>query len=280
MTTLDERSILDERATDQEPAEHFGLEIELMAWWDRAWLARATVAGDTVFSCVVERPSPGLTVLHECLPQRVDLRSTEILMAVARRVRADSGPADLVAIHPASWDEQLAAHGVKPLHRMAYLGLLLEEDQLRAHYRPLPDGYRMTALRAASEVELAGLSREPDRPKDLAVWRDVLSGSYGPIIDDASLVISTNSGICAAIAVSQHRGHPLIGHCVTSDEQRGQGLGRTLLVHALRRLSAAGHAECRLHVVEDNWIAQRLYRSVGFTPLRPPLRVSLIPDGG
>lgn len=277
MTVIDERAVIAGAPLDQSPASSFVPEIELTAWWPPSWQVRATVAGVTVFSGVVERSNPGCYVVHECLPERVNPCSFTILAAVARRIRAELGAVQVAVIHPAGWDDQLAAHGVRALHRMAQLGLLLDEDHLQAHSRPLPAGFQVAALGTASEAELAELSPESDRENDLAVWRDVLSGNYGPVIDDASVVIRVGSGVSAAVAVSEHRGRPLIGHCVVGNGQRGLGLGRAVLVHALLRLAAAGYGECRLHVVEDNWVAQRLYRSVGFTPLCPPLRVSLLP---
>ena len=48
--------------------------IELVAWWQNTWLARAVDGGATVFSCLVGPPDPGSHLLHEMLPQRHDPR--------------------------------------------------------------------------------------------------------------------------------------------------------------------------------------------------------------
>ncbi|MCT2587061.1 GNAT family N-acetyltransferase [Actinophytocola gossypii] len=272
MTAVDDRTGAD--------APPFATRTELVSWWDNTWLVRAVSADGTVLTCLATRTGRESCLLDELLPRRRDPRLAGLLVAAADRVRDDLGVTTVLAVHPADWDEHLSGHGVTPLHRMAHLGLLLDDEQLRAHHRPLPDGHAIVPLHTTTEADLAGLSTGPGRERDLAVWRDVRSGGYGPVIADASLAVGTGSGVTAAIAVSEYRGRPLIGHCVTGEAHRGHGLGRAVLVESLRRLAAAGYADCHLNVVADNWIAHRLYRSVGFSPRRPPLRVTRIPDGG
>jgi GNAT superfamily N-acetyltransferase len=104
----------------------------------------------------------------------------------------------------------------------------------------------------------------------------VWSGCYGPVIDDASAMILRDELPCAAIAVTESRGVPLIGHLVTAETERGRGLARILLVESLRRLVRSGYHDCRLNVAEENWVAHRLYRSIGFTRWHPTLQASLL----
>lgn len=252
------------------------LRVELAPDWDGGWTVRAS-AGDVRLSCAVFRPDPGVWILHDCLPQRRDAALADLLVAAAGQLRAELGPAEFFAIHPAEWDDRLAEHPVVPMHRMVNLGLLLDEDLLRAHRRPAT-GHRIVPLAEAGAAELAELSDPANRSGDQAVWQEVRSGGYGPLIDEASLLLRDETGPVAAILVSEFRGRPLIGHCVAHHQRRGEGHGRTVLIESLLRLVAAGYSECRLSVVEDNWTAHRLYRSVGFTAVQPPLRVSRILD--
>jgi GNAT superfamily N-acetyltransferase len=267
-------TILDDRQAEPEA----GVTVELIAWRPHSWLIRAAAADGLQLTCVVTRPDPGSLLLHDFLPQRRDRRLAGIMLSAATYAGAELGSTDVYAIHPAAWDDHLREMGTVALHRMAHLGLLLDDELLHAHHRPLPDGYQTVPLREVSEQALAELS---GAAPDLAVWRELLSGCYGSVIDDASIAISDGSGICVAIGISEHLGTPLIGHCVSSLRQRGLGLGRMVLVESLRRLAMVGYSECDLHVVEDNWIARRLYRSVGFESRRAPLRVSrVLPSAG
>jgi ribosomal protein S18 acetylase RimI-like enzyme len=254
-----------------------GETIEVLAWRSNSWLVRASTADGREFSCLVTRPNSASLLLHDCLPQRRDPVLAELLLAAASHVRSTLGSDDEVyAVHPAAWDEYLRDTGTLALHGMAHLGLLLDDQLLQAHHRPLPDGYRRVPLREVAEDTLVALTGEAG---DRAVWREVLTSRYGPVIDEASLAIHDGQTIVAAIAISEHLGKPLIGHCVSSTRHRGRGLGRLVLVDSLRQLAAIGYSDCDLHVLQDNWIAQRLYRSVGFGPLRAPLRVRRIGVG-
>lgn len=271
MTTVAERAV----ESGLPPGE---LEIDLMSWWDNGFQVRAAAAGGTLLTALVTSPSPGLGLLQDCLPRHPRPGLPNVLPAVARRVRDQLGCRDVVAIHPAGW--RLPPAVATALHRMANLGLLLDEDHLWPHHRPLPHDHTVRALRPVSDVDLSALSAQRYRPDDLRVWREVRSGAFGPMIDEASVVISSGNEIRAAIGITEYRGRPLIGHCVTGERHRGQGLGRAVLVEGLRRLAVAGYPECELNVVEDNWVAHRLYRSVGFTALQAPLQVSLISGRG
>jgi GNAT superfamily N-acetyltransferase len=251
-----------------------GSTVDILAWRSNSWLVRASTPDGPEFSCLVTRPDPTSLLLHDCLPQRRDPRLAELLTSAAVEVRSTLGSTDaLYAIHPLAWDDYFGESDTVALHQMAQLRMLLDPELLRAQHRPLPDGYRMLALRELTADQLAALTGAAG---DRAVWRDVLGGSYGPLIDQASLAVHDGTAIVAAIGVTEHLGTPLIGHCVSASSHRGRGLGRAVLVDSLLGLATAGYSDCELHVVQDNWIAQRLYRSVGFDRHRAPLRVRQI----
>jgi hypothetical protein len=106
-----------------------GIEITMTPWWPRTWRVLAVVAGSPRFSGLVARPTAELALIHDCLPPRPDPEVVRALVAVARHVRTDLDTAEVVAVHPVSWDDLLAEHAVTPLHRMAELGVLLDEDR-------------------------------------------------------------------------------------------------------------------------------------------------------
>jgi ribosomal protein S18 acetylase RimI-like enzyme len=55
----------------------------------------------------------------------------------------------------------------------------------------------------------------------------------------------------------------LIEELVVRDSARGQGIGRALVVEALRLFESMGCAEASVSTLPDNAGAQRLYRSLG-----------------
>jgi len=63
---------------------------------------------------------------------------------------------------------------------------------------------------------------------------------------------------------------------VVRPERRGQGIGSMLLEHVAARARADGVARISLLTDADNALAQRLYRSLGFSPsAMRPMRLTL-----
>ena len=58
--------------------------------------------------------------------------------------------------------------------------------------------------------------------------------------------------------------HPEIGSIALTEESRGRGLGRELLLSVMDLLAGLGHPACWLQVSTANATAHALYRSVGF----------------
>lgn len=243
--------------------------VESTHWDTTSWVR--VESGRTRFACAVTYRDP-LWYVTDCVPQRRDPEPVRMLLAVRDWLTAEHGASEIIAIHPDFWDTSLAAAGADLLHRMVPMWLPLDDDLLLLHGKPLPDG-EVVPLEATPEI-LSAMSTDEDRDNDLRVWQATLDGSYGPLIADASVQVVKDSVPRAAIAITEHLGTPLISHFVTAATERGTGLGRALLVESLKRLSAAGYVDCQLHVVEDNWIAHRLCRSVGFIQDRPTLRVT------
>lgn len=251
------------------------LTVDIVAHWDAALWVRVQQRGTTVFACSVT-PQPPSWLITECLPRRRGPEAASMLLHVCEHLAAELRASEIIAIHPAFWDEQLAAGGASLRQRVVPMWTPLDDDLLLMHSRPLPNGYQVTPLDASVDepVTLAQLSTDADHERYLRAWQDALSIVNGPVIQDASLKVTKGSMLCAAVAVTEYHGRPLLAHFVTATRERGKGLGRTLLVECLKGLSESGYADCRLNVSEDNWIARRLYRSVGFIQDRPTLRVS------
>jgi GNAT superfamily N-acetyltransferase len=252
-----------------------GLTIDMAPQWDHSRRIIVRRHRKTVFSCVATPRPRSSWLITECLPQRRDAELTSLLFAVSDWLAVEHAAAQVLTITPASWDEHLAAGGAALLHRNVPMWMPLDDDLLLMHSRRLPAGYDSIPLNVSDDTapRLAQLSTDGDRDGDLRVWQETLAGDFGPVIPDASRQIVAGSRLCAAIAVTGYHGVPLVSHFVTAASERGNGLGRALLVESMKGLSRSGYADCRLHVVEDNWTAHRLYRSIGFIQLGPTLRV-------
>jgi GNAT superfamily N-acetyltransferase len=234
--------------------------------------------GRTVFACLATHRDDSTWFVTECLPRRRDPGSAALLLAVCDHLAAESGATDVVTISPGFWGPQLAASGARTLQRIIPMRLPLDEDLLLLHARPLPGPDRLAPLDMSADApaRLAQLAADDQREGDLIVWREIFCGVYGPVITEASLQVSRGAEPSAAIAITEYLGNPLIAHLVTAAAERGSGLGKALLVESLRRLSDGGYVECHLNVVADNWIAHRLYRSIGFTQAGPELLASWV----
>lgn len=234
--------------------------------------------GQTVFTCLATRRTGSTWFVTECLPQRRDPGSAALLLAVCDHLMTESGATDVVTISPGFWGPQLAASGARTLQRIIPMRLQLDEDLLLLHARSLPVPDRLAPLDTSADApaRLAQLSADDQREGDLMVWEETLGGVYGPVITEASLQLGGRAKPSAAIAVTEYLGNPLIAHIVIAAAERGEGLGKALLVESLRRLWDCGYVECHLNVVVDNWIAHRLYRSIGFTQIGPELLASWV----
>lgn len=151
---------------------------------------------------------------------------------------------------------------------------------------PLPEGFRFVPALAFKPQLLATLDFQaflggPDAgmvaetPQDnLRLIEGLLQGDLGPPIREASPALFMERagpeaqlvGFALALEDNPHRA--LIADVAVSPDFRGKGLGKALLVRALRGLIALGFTEALLWVTDANVAAQALYKSTGFIPLR------------
>lgn len=257
------------------------LTIETAPHWDDAMRILVRRRGCTLFACSVTPGHGSPWFITDCLPHRRDAEPAALLLAVCDRLSADHGADRFIAITPDFWSGHLAAGGAALMQRVVPMWLPLDEELLSMHGKPLPATYRIAPLEpaAAEPAELVHLSADTDRTGDLRVWKETFAHRYGPVIPPATLQLVGDSGRSGAIAVTEHQGTPLVAHFVIAAAERGSGFGRAVLVESLIRLSRSGYVDCRLNVVADNWVAHRLYRSIGFIQSGPTLRVShLVPS--
>ncbi|MEW2492195.1 GNAT family N-acetyltransferase [Streptomyces nodosus] len=126
---------------------------------------------------------------------------------------------------------------------------------------------RHLTMRGVTEQDLPELVRVdreafPDDPYPLFVLRQLfdLHGENLLVLDDGkrlhgyALYVTTRDGYRSWV----------VSLGVTQD-QRGRGLGRRLMLEVLRRQRAEGVREVRLTVEPANWAAITLYRSLGFS---------------
>jgi GNAT superfamily N-acetyltransferase len=238
--------------------------------------------GRTVFACLATRRQGSTWFVTECLPQRRDPGAADLLLAVCDHLAAESGATDVVTISPGFWGPRLAASGAQTLQRIIPMRLRLDQDLLSLHASSLVGADQFAPLDSSADASerLTELSADDEREGDLIVWQETLRGVYGPVITEASLQVGRGAKVRAAVAITEYLGNPLIAHLVTAAAERGGGLGRALLVESLRRLSDCGYVDCHLNVVADNWVAHRLYRSIGFIQVGPELLASWISRQG
>jgi GNAT superfamily N-acetyltransferase len=246
--------------------------IEVAPLWGQALRVLVTRADKTAFACTAV-PADGRWLVTDCLPERQARDTAANLLSVCDYLVSERAAPATIVIAPVFLDDELVAGGAQLQGRIVPMWLALDDDILQMHTRPPTGAYELRPLASTADA-LAALSAEPYVDSDRRVWHEVLSEEYGPLIDGACLQIAEAETVHAAIAITEYQGMPLAAHMVTAAGDRGKGLGRAAMVAALRGLRAAGYVDCRLNVAEENRVARRLYRSLGFVQHRPTLRVS------
>ncbi|WP_188681725.1 GNAT family N-acetyltransferase [Thermogymnomonas acidicola] len=145
----------------------------------------------------------------------------------------------------------------------------LEGLDIRAYSSLEYECYRGTQ----DEILLA--SSEEDR---LAVTRNIFSGSYGNVLQNASYLAFHKASLIGAVVCTDGRVQgrkdmlPTILNVFVKPEYRGNGLGTALMQMALSSLRGMGFFKAYLWVTEGNR-ARDLYSSLGFTESRYPREV-------
>ena len=96
---------------------------------------------------------------------------------------------------------------------------------------------------------------------------EVLDGSIGRIVDEASTALVDDSGalIGAIVTAELDPRSAIFLDLLVEPSHRHRGLGRFLMAWGLRALTALGYSTVRLWVTEANRPARRLYDQLGFT---------------
>lgn len=96
-----------------------------------------------------------------------------------------------------------------------------------------------------------------------------LDGGYGRFLPDASFVIEQGEFLASACLVSWFEPHdaPLVVFSMTRPEAQRRGMARDLLRRSTNALLDAGYRRLTLIVTVGNTAAERLYASLGFTPI-------------
>ena len=128
---------------------------------------------------------------------------------------------------------------------------------------------------ALSMLDWLGYEGTPDqflffenREENRKLIRSLLEGDYGPVLNDASLAIVRDEGPAAMIAVTDMGDMAFLADIVVSKELRGRGIGRYLLVRAMKACIRLKKRSMLLWVSDWNTNAMALYKSLGFRPSR------------
>lgn len=118
-------------------------------------------------------------------------------------------------------------------------------------YRGTPDDEGETAADAVAEV------------------KGYFAGKHGRAMPEASTVAWRGQEPVALCFVAwwQARDVPFIAFIGTRADSKGSGIARLLLGESLRRLSRAGHAECRAVITDGNAPSEALFKGRGFIPV-------------
>lgn len=247
--------------------------VDTAPTWDDALRLTIRRHGRVAFACTVTERPAGLWLVTDCLPARRGPDCAALLLAACDHLVVEQGAADVIAVHPELWGSWLQDAGAEPLQRMIAMRLDLDQDLLRMHARPLPDPYSLDRIGPSAAALEPLIGTDGDR----ATWNGALTGEWGTPVPGAGLTISADGTVRSAIAVTEYGGAPFVAHCAVAPRDRGNGLGRAVLLASMLSLLDAGYVDCRLSVEADNWTARRLYRSVGFVEHGPALRVSHLP---
>lgn len=114
-----------------------------------------------------------------------------------------------------------------------------------------------------------------DRNERMKMLRDILDGSYGDLIYEASRILLDGERIAGAILVCRGRVRndgtriPIIIDFFVIPEFRKHGYGSYLIRSSISYLHSAGFNSVELWVTEGNF-AENIYRKMGFTSTARP----------
>jgi ribosomal protein S18 acetylase RimI-like enzyme len=160
---------------------------------------------------------------------------------------------------PPELDGQLAARGwtARDTTRVQVLA-----DLNRAAPAPLPAGTEWALLTPADYAEAVGALRDSPAIQRQAHAQRLLTS---PVPYRGCVIRRLSDGCVLACGQSAREGDLLgLYDVVTREDQRGQGLARTLCERLLARAAAEGAAVAYLQVESTNTPALRVYQGLGF----------------
>ncbi|TQF10539.1 GNAT family N-acetyltransferase [Myxococcus llanfairpwllgwyngyllgogerychwyrndrobwllllantysiliogogogochensis] len=150
-----------------------------------------------------------------------------------------------------------------------YLHLALPLHALPPSPPPLPEGYRVRAMRGPEEVAARALVHRrgfgTERVTTEVYARLMEAPRYQPALD---LVIEAPDGSLAACALGWLDEANAVGEfepVACAPEHRRRGLGRALLHEGLGRMRGLGARQAVVYAFEGNPVSVALYQSSGFT---------------
>jgi GNAT superfamily N-acetyltransferase len=90
------------------------------------------------------------------------------------------------------------------------------------------------------------------------------NGKYGPLVEEACLLIKEGDQIASAIIVTTFKDQILIVFVMTRAIGKGRGFAKKLIKRSLSVLAQNGFKECALYVTVGNEPAVSIYKSLGF----------------
>jgi GNAT superfamily N-acetyltransferase len=103
------------------------------------------------------------------------------------------------------------------------------------------------------------------------------SGSGPPLLDHSLVAVAGDGSLAAAVLVARHDEMPMLGYVMTAADWKRRGIATALVERVMRSLHAAGERRAHLWVTAGNRPAERIYRRLGFRPVR---RLASRPSGG
>ena len=114
------------------------------------------------------------------------------------------------------------------------------------------------AYEGTIDYEGENLSQTIDELKRL------FTGSYGPLMEEASYLIMEDNKVVSALLTCLYRGEPTITYTFTRKEAQRLGYATALIAKAEQELYRNGFHSLFLYVTLENTPAIRLYESLGF----------------
>lgn len=156
---------------------------------------------------------------------------------------------------------------------MAPLDKKLESMRASCAYTTAPmTDFNSSAL---SELDWEGYRNTVDqallfssKDDNTRLLQSLLQGDYGPVIGNASICVVRHGKPAAMIAVTDAGRSAFLADIVVAEELRGQGVGRYLLVEAMKAAKRLEKKGMVLWVTEGNERAIALYSSLGFVTTR------------